>query len=110
MVQEMNSISLQAANHHSLPYSSLYGRINKLKRDNPADWAGFTGDLSLDAFMAASAGGGNGGSAAADSAAFSLPTLLERDGTRKKLEDAAGTTSATAGGGGGAKKTAQIAT
>ena len=94
-----NGIQFQAANHHNLPYSSLYGRINKLKRDSPADWAGFTGDLSLDAFVAATAGGGGG--SAADSAAFSLPTLLERDGTRKKLEDAAGATTA--------KKTAQIA-
>ena len=60
--------------------------------------------------MAASAGtgGGGGGTTAVDSAAFSLPTMLERDGTRKKLEDVAGTT-AVAATGGGAKKTAQIA-
>ena len=60
--------------------------------------------------MAASAGtgGGGGGTAAVDSAAFSLPTMLERDGTRKKLEDVAGST-AVAATGGGAKKTAQIA-
>ena len=59
--------------------------------------------------MAASAGsGGGGGTAAVDSAAFSLPTMLERDGTRKKLEDVA-RTSAVAATGGGAKKTAQIA-
>ena len=60
--------------------------------------------------MVASAGtgGGGGGTTAVDSAAFSLPTMLERDGTRKKLEDVAGTT-AVAATGSGAKKTAQIA-
>ena len=58
--------------------------------------------------MAASAGTGGGGTTAVDSAAFSLPTMLERDGTRKKLEDVAGTT-AVAATGVGAKKTAQIA-
>jgi predicted HTH domain antitoxin len=90
----------QAAMHHNLPYSSLYGRINRLKRDNPNDWAGFTGDLSLDAFMAATASAGSEQSASAAAAAFaavgssafhpfSLPTLLERDGSRKPFEDVA---------------------
>ena len=95
----------QAAIHYNLPYSSLYGRINRLKRDNPADWAGFTGDLSLDAFPATNgSGGGIGPSEASTSAAaaaaayaagssafhpFSLPTLLDRDGSRRSLEDVA---------------------
>ena len=43
---------MQAAIHHNLPYSSLYGRINRLKKENPADWSGFNPDLSLEAFIA----------------------------------------------------------
>ena len=31
----------QASLQYNLPYSSLYGRINRLKRDNPQEWAGF---------------------------------------------------------------------
>lgn len=31
----------QAAIHYHLPYSSLYGRINRLKREQTAEWAAF---------------------------------------------------------------------
>ena len=31
----------QAAIHYHLPYSSLYGRINRLKREQAAEWAAF---------------------------------------------------------------------
>ena len=32
---------LQAAIHHNLPYSSLYGRINRLKKERPTEWNRF---------------------------------------------------------------------
>ena len=34
----------QAAIHYNLPYSSLYGRINRLKRDLPDVWGHFNPD------------------------------------------------------------------
>ena len=37
----VNIFSLQAAIHYHLPYSSLYGRINRLKREQATDWAAF---------------------------------------------------------------------
>lgn len=37
----------QAAIHYHLPYSSLYGRINRLKREQAAEWAAFR-DYDLD--------------------------------------------------------------
>ena len=33
--------SLQAAIHYHLPYSSLYGRINRLKREQTGEWSQF---------------------------------------------------------------------
>ncbi|TRY75042.1 hypothetical protein TCAL_07012 [Tigriopus californicus] len=59
MVQALNSVQNgtlsinQAAIHHNLPYSSLYGRINRLRKENPSQWQGFTPDLTFEAFMAA---------------------------------------------------------
>ncbi len=35
----------QAAISHNLPYSSLYGRINRLKRDQPGEWGGYGGEF-----------------------------------------------------------------
>ena len=32
---------LQAAIHYHLPYSSLYGRINRLKREQSGEWSQF---------------------------------------------------------------------
>ena len=37
----VNIFSLQAAIHYHLPYSSLYGRINRLKREQATEWAAF---------------------------------------------------------------------
>ena len=36
----------QAALSYNMPYSSLYGRISKLKRENPVEWQGFNVELS----------------------------------------------------------------
>ena len=43
----------QAAIHYHLPYSSLYGRINRLKREATAEWAAFRDlpDYSMDQEM-----------------------------------------------------------
>ena len=40
----------QAAIHYHLPYSSLYGRINRLKREATTEWAAFRDlpDYSMD--------------------------------------------------------------
>eukprot|EP00095_Tigriopus_kingsejongensis_P000858 maker-scaffold1668_size31705-snap-gene-0.7 protein:Tk00858 transcript:maker-scaffold1668_size31705-snap-gene-0.7-mRNA-1 annotation:"pipsqueak" len=51
-VQSGNMSINQAAIHHNLPYSSLYGRINRLRKENPTQWSGFASDLSLEAFLA----------------------------------------------------------
>ena len=32
---------VQAAIHYHLPYSSLYGRINRLKREQSGEWSGW---------------------------------------------------------------------
>ena len=37
----LTRISVQAAIHFHLPYSSLYGRINRLKREATVEWAAF---------------------------------------------------------------------
>ena len=34
-------IIIQAAIHYHLPYSSLYGRINRLKREQTGEWSQF---------------------------------------------------------------------
>ena len=40
--QFRNTLSLlQAAIHYHLPYSSLYGRINRLKREQAGEWSQF---------------------------------------------------------------------
>ena len=41
-IEKSNYVNLyQAAIHYHLPYSSLYGRINRLKREQAAEWAAF---------------------------------------------------------------------
>merc|ERR1719193_1186932 len=47
----MGTMSInQAAIHYHLPYSSLYGRINRLKREATTEWAAFRDlpDYSMD--------------------------------------------------------------
>jgi len=53
-VVRMGTMSInQAAIHYHLPYSSLYGRINRLKREATAEWAAFRDlpDYSMDQEM-----------------------------------------------------------
>ena len=40
-IRETKIVTFQAAIHYHLPYSSLYGRINRLKREQAADWSQF---------------------------------------------------------------------
>jgi len=45
----------QAALHHNLPYSSLYGRINRLKKEQPSEWGAFPAEFGLEAYLQAAA-------------------------------------------------------
>ena len=41
----------QAAIHYHLPYSSLYGRINRLKREQSGEWSGWR-DYEVHSYIA----------------------------------------------------------